>query len=220
MGRFVNRAEQGPRIERVVSWEHQRGDTVVTDIDGLGLGDDTFRSIGQDTTVGITPAGELLSVGYPPLDEAQWEPTPRGSRSTVVDAVGDPTFFKCGALVLQLPETGNYLFAHLGSGEDLLRGALSQVPLQRWQERRRAVIVAGTHSTWQRDVEGYLREERFGPVDVSSVLVDTGECQWGALFYPKTGDLAVVRKTPDHSIAWLKPFPGGRQLPGSRLSAR
>ncbi len=125
-----------------------------------------------------------------------------------LDSVGSEGFGKCSGLVIRDRETGTYTFSHLEPAADnwhnLMRTG-EREPV-RWSSPHDAVLIYGSVSSKQYELERMMTEEFWGPATLRTIDVETGDTHWGMVLYRSLGQLAVVRKRPDHSVFRYQAF--------------
>lgn len=158
------------------SWAEQNGDAFIGDIEVLGAGG-TIEYVGQRQIRDFRPQD-----------------------ATAI--VGSEGFGKCSGLVIRDRHTGMYTFSHLepfaDAWHDLMR--TGQRDPVHWSSPHDAVLVYGSVSSRQYELERLMVEEFWGPATLRTINVETGGAHWGIVLYRTLGQLAVARKTPDHSV--------------------
>lgn len=176
--------EDIPRVATIIQedWSNQTGDTFIEDIEVLEI------------------SGSMEYVGQRQVRDFHPDDTPANA--------GSEGFGKCSGLVIHDSDTNAYTFSHLEPFADawhnlMLTGQREPV---RWSSPRDAVLIYGSVSSKQYELERLMTEGFWGPASLQIVEAETGGAHWGMVLYLSLGQLAVVRKTPDHSIFRYRPF--------------
>jgi hypothetical protein len=164
------------------SWADQPSHTYIEDIDALRI-EHPFVGVGQRQIIDFRPE--------------------EGPVSVVSDG-----FSHCSGLIMRNQVQGTYTFSHLEPFGDAFHRQMqtgSRTPIQ-WEEPRDAVLIYGSVSSRQFEIEKLLQEQFWGPATLRTVSVETSNYHWGIAFNGLRGELAVVRKVPDQSILRYKLF--------------
>lgn len=158
------------------SWANQTGDTFIEDIAVLGVRD-AMTYVGQRQIRDFYPGEEPANAGSEGFD-------------------------KCSGLVIRDRTTGVHTFSHLEPFADAWHTLMQtgQRHPVRWSSPRDAVLVYGSVSSRQYELERLMAEEFWGPATLRIIEAETGDTHWGMVLYRSLGQLAVVRKKPDHTV--------------------
>lgn len=163
------------------SWAGQPGCTSITDIQTLAL-NGVMQYIGQ---------GQVFEFAE---DKAK--------------AVGSDGFGACSGLIVRDEGAERYIISHLEPFADafyewMRTGLADQV---QWLTLHEAVIIYGSVSARQVELERLMVRQFWGPTKLRIVQVETGDTHWGMVFEASLGHLAIVRKLPDQSVVKYQIF--------------
>jgi hypothetical protein len=160
----------------VEDWSDQTGDTFIADINALAVGG-AMKYVGQRQIFDFSPEDGPVTVG-------------------------SEGFSKCSGLLLGNQQARSYTFSHLEPFAEAFHDRMrtgSTEPV-RWPTLQDAVLIYGSLSSRQVELERLLLQQFWGPATLRTVHLETGNTHWGMTFNGLLGQLAVVRKKPDHSI--------------------
>lgn len=162
-------------ILRQIDWSQQPRDTYITEIEALRLPVET-----QPIAAG--------SVVVQQASSAQWWVS---------------SGFSISSGLIMLSGGRRFTLAHIQPGNDAFFRHLDKIGKQR--QRRKLVIISGSESSPQSKLAELAAEEYWGPIEVSTVDVESGRIHWGLAFDTKTGLIRIVRKTPRQTILDYRP---------------
>lgn len=173
-----------PSIDPFVqeSWGEQTGDTFIKDIRVLGV------------------SGNTDYFGPRQIREYQPGTTPPNTASS--------GFGKCSGLVIRDSRTGVYTVSHLDPSADAWHEHMrtGHTDPVRWDAPRDAVLVYGSVSVRQCEIERLMTQGFWGSATLRTINAETGGAHWGMALNRHLGHIAVVRKTPDHSVFRYQAF--------------